>query len=58
MGKLGNYLKQFKIETLLRFADNYVIYSVSRGKENPLHSYTGSEDSRRLRLPGFKTISM
>jgi len=46
------YLKQLKIDTLLVFAENYVIYPVSKCKENPLHSYTGPEDSRRLRFAG------
>jgi len=56
--KLGKYLKQFEIESLLGFADNHVIYSLSRGKENPPHSHTSPEDSRKLKLPGFKTTSM
>jgi len=29
----------------------------SKGKALPLQAWTGPEDSRRLRLPDFKTIS-
>jgi len=31
--QLEKYLKQLKIETFLGFADNYIIYSLSKGKE-------------------------
>ena len=31
--QLEKYLKQFKIEIFLGFADNYIIYSLSKGKE-------------------------
>jgi hypothetical protein len=30
---------------------------ISKGKANPLQAWTGPEGSRRLRFPGFKTVS-
>jgi hypothetical protein len=46
---------------------NYVIYGCKsrvqkiikgKGKATPLQALTGPEGSRRLRLPGFKTIGI
>jgi hypothetical protein len=34
-----------------------ILYSFKgKGRANPLHAWTGPEDSRSLRLPDFKTI--
>jgi hypothetical protein len=33
------------------------IWKVKKGKAIPLQAWTGSEGSRRMRLPNFKTVS-
>jgi hypothetical protein len=35
---------------------DHVVNIISKAKANPLHAWTSSEYSRRLRLPDFKTI--
>jgi hypothetical protein len=32
------------------------VFGEGKGKEIPLQAWTGSEGSRRLRLPDFKTV--
>jgi hypothetical protein len=34
----------------------FIIFILSKGKAIPLQAWTGPEDSKRLRLPDFKTI--
>jgi len=36
--------------------DQLTPYPFGKGKAIPLQSWTGPEDSRKLRLPDFKTI--
>jgi hypothetical protein len=48
---LGSYL-----ENLERRKEEEVSNVKGKGKTIPLQAWTGSEDSRRLRLPDFKTI--
>jgi hypothetical protein len=34
--------------------NEYIMYTVKKGKAIPLQAWTGPEGSRRLRLPDFK----
>jgi hypothetical protein len=49
---LGNYLTAIGYDINIVFAGDMSV----KGKAIPLQAWTGPEDSRRLRLPDFKTI--
>jgi hypothetical protein len=40
------------------YRGSITVCSKGKGKAVPLQVWTGPEDSRRLRLPDFKTISI
>jgi hypothetical protein len=41
---------------MVYYPDQKMQYIIHNGKAIPLQAWTGPEDSRRLRLPDFKTI--
>jgi hypothetical protein len=46
----NNYMYQFALP------ENNILSAKGKGKAIPLQAWTGSEGSRRLMLPDFKTI--
>jgi hypothetical protein len=44
------------IISIINMKNNIVMKCKGKGKAIPLQAWTGPEDSRRLRLPDFKTI--